>query len=574
MGVPGFFAWLIKQYKNKEIVTPNITGEVDILYLDSNCLFHPQCHKVLDHYKDSISVDLLETKMIRRIINYIEYLIEYINPNRVYISVDGVAPMAKMIQQRKRRYRAVDDNIIKDDIKKKYGIKTNNKWNNTVITPGTEFMEKLHNAILNYIKKNKKRKIYYSSYHSCGEGEHKILEDIRNNNNNSDKKTIIYGLDADLIFLSLASCKKNLYLLREAGEFGGKKEVTILDDIVNDVNELLNFVSIDILKECFNDKITSIITDLNSINTVDYRIIDFTNDFIFICYLLGNDFLPPLPSIDIKTGGLDFLLKCYADVYLQLNVPIIDVTKNVTINSAFLDMFLKRIAISEEYYFQEILPKHLESCNRRSCFSSDPCERELWDLENLRNMDIYDPIQLGYDSPHMWKYRYYQHYFQQSSQQYKLVDELCKEYITGLIWVAQYYLKGCPSWDWYYRYSHPPFVSDLSKYFTSKKIDINKIIFQKSTPTTPCIQLLTVLPPSCSNILPQAYRPYVLSKKSPLIDMFPENVELDMINKDSFWKCIPMLPDINADKIKYTLKEVKLTKEEEKRNKILNIFTN
>ena len=43
--------------------------------------------------------------------------------------------------------------------------------------------------------------------------------------------------------------------------------------------------------------------------------IDFTDDFIFLCYLLGNDFLPNMPSIDIKNYGLDTLINCYTEVY-------------------------------------------------------------------------------------------------------------------------------------------------------------------------------------------------------------------------------------------------------------------
>ena len=146
--------------------------------------------------------------MIKQILKYMDFLIGYVNPKKqVYISVDGVAPMAKMSQQRKRRYRAVDDAKIKDDIRRKYNKETFEYWNNTVITPGTEFMEKLHLSILDYISKRKENKIIYSSFHTFGEGEHKILQDIKINNSQS---FVIYGLDADLIFLSLA-CQKKIY---------------------------------------------------------------------------------------------------------------------------------------------------------------------------------------------------------------------------------------------------------------------------------------------------------------------------------------------------------------------------
>ena len=91
--------------------------------------------------------------MIKRILSYIDYLIGYVNPTtEVNISVDGVAPMAKMNQQRKRRFRSIDDSAIRNEIKVKYKIQGGADWNNTVITPGTEFMERLHKAILAHIK--------------------------------------------------------------------------------------------------------------------------------------------------------------------------------------------------------------------------------------------------------------------------------------------------------------------------------------------------------------------------------------------------------------------------------------
>ena len=163
MGVPGFFWWIVKNSKKKNIknnvIIKKIKGTVDILYLDSNCLFHPQCFKTLDNYPDWDNIDYIENKMIKRILRYIDYLVDYVNPQKkLYISVDGVAPLAKMNQQRKRRFMSVHEKKIIDSIKRKHNKDINeNNWSNIVISPGTEFMEKLSESIILHFRKKKKK---------------------------------------------------------------------------------------------------------------------------------------------------------------------------------------------------------------------------------------------------------------------------------------------------------------------------------------------------------------------------------------------------------------------------------
>ena len=186
MGVPGFFAWLLKQDKQNKILKRNLKSRPHTLFFDANCLFHPQCFKILKSFPFESSVDKLETMMMERIINYIKFIIDYVNPqDLVYIAVDGVAPLAKINQQRKRRYKSVEENTIKNNIYKKYDIPNNTNWSNIVITPGTDFMKKLDKVIKQYINDNKNIKIIYSSYEERGEGEHKILQYLKNNYKNN-----------------------------------------------------------------------------------------------------------------------------------------------------------------------------------------------------------------------------------------------------------------------------------------------------------------------------------------------------------------------------------------------------
>ena len=578
MGVTGFFAWILKDYKKYDtgIITYDIDYVVDILYLDYNCLLHPQCFKELDRHTNWDDQYKLESLMMERIMKYTEYLIKYVKPKKLlYISVDGVAPMAKMNQQRKRRYKSSYDNIIKNNIKKKHGKKIGKTWSNTVITPGTKFMERLHKklkAYSKYIKKKYKIEVIYSSYHTPGEGEHKILQDIKKRSKlNKDNIYAIYGLDADLIFLALASKKSNIYLVREETHFGKNK-----NNITDGIEESLNYVSIDKFREYLNYKIRNMIErNMYEQNNSISKTKDFTDDFIFICYFLGNDFLPHLPSIDIKTGGLDFVMGCYIDIYKILKTSIIDTEKDdIFINMPFFGMFLNNISKSEDYYFTNILPKYKERVSKYRCPYTDMYDIDLWNLEHMRNIKVEDPIQLGRDYGELWRWRYYEHYYGVSEYQQQFIDILCYEYLKGIIWTTYYYFRECPTWTWQYSHLHAPFISDIAKYNIKTRIDINKIKFKNIGPAHPFVQLLSVLPPECSHMLPESYRNMMNDKNSPIIDMYPKTskIEIDMINKNINWKCLPRIPHVNIKRIKKNTNDLKLNRYEKKRNMILDNF--
>jgi len=573
MGVPGFFAWLLKKYKkNNNIIIQSINQSVDWLYLDSNCLFHPQCHKILAYYIDKnkkIELERLEEKMIKRILNYIDFLIAFTNPQKgIFISVDGVAPCAKINQQRSRRFKSMYDNKLRDLIKQKYNKNVSDIWNNTTITPGTQFMEKLHLAILNHIKEIKTQLTYiYSSYHTRGEGEHKILQHIKTNN---DKVVVIYGLDADLLFLALATNKDNLYLLREETFLNNTHEPkSEIIDIVKDVSEKLNFVSINETKLCINEQFKSMICDRIEVET-SFNNIDFTKDFIVLCYFLGNDFIPNIPSIEIKNDGLDFLLNIYVDTYLTLNHNRIINDKN-EINNIFLALYLKNLSQYEDYYFKVKYPKYIERIQKRSCLSDDPYEQAIWNMENSPLFNTEDPIKLGQDTPEVYKYRFYEHNYGISLNQQEYVNNICQEYLTGIKWTIMYYFDKCPAWDWYYHYRHTPFVSDIVS-FLKTNFDINKVKFIDKFNITPFTQLLMVLPPQCYNLLPINYSQLMITSTSPIIDLYPVNIKIDFLYKDSYHKCVPMIPNIDIKRILNAVDRIQISKDENQRNMILDNF--
>jgi len=298
MGVPGIFANIMKKYGKhngkryptivfKKHMLPEAKGGIDELFFDANCLFHPKCQEIAKEYSHLIGTNQfsLESKMVKNITEYIDYIIDYIKPNKVvYIAVDGVAPMAKIKHQRLRRFKSIRDYQIMDSIAKKHKKEVVKHWNSNCITPGTLFMKKIFLAINKYIKTRKENgcelTYIFSSCNIPGEGEHKIMDYINNHNDKENTRFCVYGLDADLIFLSLATNVPKLYLLREV------QNMETGAPVVTDRPQF-NLV-------CIPTYRTVVINDMLGDNSVEHMTNEESDavirDYIFICYLLGNDF--------------------------------------------------------------------------------------------------------------------------------------------------------------------------------------------------------------------------------------------------------------------------------------------
>ena len=589
MGVPGFFLWLWKKYKGKHFVfdkaslqtyrstnknnikeNENILKDLDTMdyfLIDTNCLIHPVCFKTLDDNPNLTNQDTLEKKMITNVLEYLDKLIRHVNPKKgVYVSIDGVAPVAKMKQQRSRRFKSVHDRKLWENIKKKHTKKIPFFWNNSAITPGTEFMRKLHFKILEWSSKQTVN-VIYSSSNTPSEGEHKLLQFIRENQRKKEHyKYVIYGLDADLIFLALATGSNDVFLLREAIHLNKKSKT-----------DKFNYVSIKVMKEAIISTVERLIRkelDLNKNEKLKISSNCIISDFIFICYLLGNDFLPHLPSLNICKNGIDYLLNKYVINLIEHKLKfIIKPNAKNKINQKIFDSLIDKLALEEE---QQLKINYSAKKRRYKCHFTEPYDIEIYRIENLQ-FKIKDPVKLGSDNMDDWRKRYYSHYFGTVDDDLEeFVERMVQHYMTGLKWITEYYFDKCKSWDWYFPYDHPPFLSDLKKYGKKYKFTGIKLILGK--PVKPFVQLLTVLPPQSNYLLPKQLQKIMLNHNSTVAHLYPTDFTQDFIGKARYWMAIPNLPPLEIELLKrsYAKYKDKLTNEDNKKNKSVKnyLFSN
>ena len=335
MGIPAYFSTIIKRYPTiiKKYKTATVVNQ---LFVDCNSIIYDSFNK-LSVSHDLYSHTTFENELINDVIEQLDYYVKTIGGTDLnYLAFDGVAPVAKMEQQRTRRYKSKYEKELFMDVDKS----SIQPWNTSAITPGTLFMKHLERCLIFHYKKTSNIVIAFSDE---GEGEHKIFDWIRINS--IDKKipgkTIIYGLDSDLIMLSLQNlnCCDELYLYREMPDFieSIDKNLQANEIYMVDIMDFKKYLSYYLN----NDVIPK------SSEQSESRI----KDYIFICFLLGNDFLPHFPAINLRRNGMDLLMESYVTAIGKTKEYIIVDDK---INwKVFRNMVIEMSTVEQDYLKDE-----------------------------------------------------------------------------------------------------------------------------------------------------------------------------------------------------------------------------
>lgn len=720
MGVPAFYRWLSDKYPlivadvieeeadciDGVTVPVDTSGpnpnnlEFDNLYLDMNGIIHPCFHP------EDRPTPTTFAEVFQNIFDYIDRIFAMVRPRKLlYMAIDGVAPRAKMNQQRSRRFRAAKDaadaaaeeEMLRKEFEAEGRIippkNRSEAYDSNVITPGTPFMGSLAVALQYYVHMRlnhdsgwRNIKVLLSDSNAPGEGEHKIMSYIRLQRNlpgfDPNIRHCLYGLDADLIMLALATHDVHFSILREVvfipnqqdkcflcGQVGhlaaecegkAKRKQGEFDEKGGEdglLKKPFQFLQIWILREYLE-------YDMRIPNApfeVDFeRLVD---DFVFMCFFVGNDFLPHMPTLEIREGAINLLMSIYKNEFRRMGGYL---TNGGEVDLKRVEQFIQAVGVNEEKIFQKRARQHQRQLerimrdkgksksggniapninprdiapvmrNHASRLASPPsrspfqhgqsqsqhnnAERnqrgrgnlasgshaakvmraEILDgavssgvvmdkdaeelkrsnaeelKEKLKNLlkeksDLFNADELLPDKVKLgeagWKERYYSEKFEARTPEEaeEIRKDVVVRYTEGLCWVMRYYYEGVCSWQWFYPYHYAPFASDL------KHMGQVVINFSLGKPFKPFNQLMGVLPAASASCLPEHYRPLMCDPRSPIIDFYPKDFEVDMNGKRFAWQGVAKLSFIDEGRLLAEIQKVEgtLTEEEVRRNSMM-----
>ncbi|XP_017055153.1 5'-3' exoribonuclease 1 [Drosophila ficusphila] len=576
MGVPKFFRYISERYPClSELAREHSIPEFDNLYLDMNGIVHNCSHPD----DNNIHFHLEEVQIFQDIFNYVDKLFYLIKPQKLFfLAVDGVAPRAKMNQQRSRRFRSAREaDQLEAKAAQRGEKREHERFDSNCITPGTEFMVRLQEGLRAFLKTKistdplwQRCTVILSGQETPGEGEHKIMDYIRYMKAQPDfdpnTRHCLYGLDADLIILGLCTHELHFVVLREEVKFGKN----VKRDSVEETRFFL--LHLGLLREYLE-------LEFHELSTAErkFDVAQLIDDWVLMGFMVGNDFIPHLPCLHISSNALPLLYRTYIRIYPTLGGNI---NENGKLNLRRLQIFMSALTEVELEQFREHADDLKYMNAKTEAFDADVSEITSYDNCNSDLAALIDQSTKLYegDSDEDWsdenvslmhefqnyKRNYYRNKFKCDSESpAQLIEELGHHYVTALQWVLDYYYRGVQSWDWYYPFHYAPFISDL------KNIEQVRVSFHQGTPFLPFQQLLAVLPAASCKLLPFAYHNLMLNPASPLAEFFPLEFESDLNGKKHDWEAVVLIPFIDEHQLLTAMRpcEANLTEAERKRNK-------
>jgi len=530
MGIPYYFKKVTTHFPK---VLSAKAPPCSRLFLDFNCAIHHCAHQIP-------SGPGFERRLIVAVIEYIELILGFVCPkDLLYIAMDGLAPRSKMVQQRKRRYLS---HYVKQELAK-VGCSSGDEWDSNAISPGTQFMADLADAIREHFR-TKPIGFIMSDTLEVGEGEHKIFDYIHggasppiapihggermsNEVSEASPADVVYGLDADLIMLSMINMRSGgqIRLLREP----------VFYDMAN--NEPFLYMDVSMLATFIRDHLRAIGLPEGD-GSVDPLMI-----YVFLCFFMGNDFVPNLSFLKLKEDGLEHLLMEYKHIVELSGEHILtrDESGRYQINVRTLWKLMERLSANEDEHFAKVHEDYMQEVFRSRMRRGGKHDKKKEAEELIQAWPLLNKIN-GAINPRVkgWRLEYYHQLFDIS---HDIINDACSNYIQGLYWLIDCYFHHTPHRGWYYKHSYSPTALDLFNYITTHMNNLQKPYDGDNDVVDDVnLQLLCILPPSSMHLLKPEYRHICTSLKSGCLHMFPNTFGVQGHLKRFLWECHPMLP--------------------------------
>eukprot|EP00887_Chlorella_sp_A99_P000906 scaffold5.g906.t1 len=532
MGIPKFYRWLSERYPLvNQPGGATVVPIMDNLYLDMNGIIHNCTHG------NNPDVKLTEEEMVVRIFTYLDKLVQIVKPQARRLWTDGyvfnpgplrrdcVAPGAPLappraplaclggladswLARRARRFKAAREAAEAAAAAERRGEAPpdpETRFDSNCITPGTPFMARLGAHLRFFVRKRMSEDpvwqaptVVFSGHDVPGEGEHKIMEYIRWQKRSPsyapNQRHCLYGLDADLIMLSLVTHEPHFCLLREVVSYtGGNRGQPAREVLENPCQEHFVLLQIGLLRDYFALEFKS---DALPFPFDLERVVD---DFVLFCMLAGNDFLPPLPTSDIAEGSLDTMFALYKALLPEMGGYL---THAGELNRGRLELFLSRLGAMEA----DVLASRAEDAEQfesrrrgRGAGGGRGGEEPAWASARVAAKKV---AETELDEEDAFALEFARAQLQEQGHELELLaavegeegeeegeappppPEVISEPTMmgrqarslflngdrqqgltawkGLHWVLEYYYRGVASWNWYYPYHYAPMASDLT----------------------------------------------------------------------------------------------------------------
>ena len=440
------------------------------------------------------------------------------------LCLDGVVPMAKIRQQRMRRFKSAW-------LKRLEGAGgASGAWDTNCITPGTAFMRRLSTELEGLRGRCGGRTFVLSDTESAGEGEHKIMSWIREQGKELKGSIMVYGLDADLLLLTMLasmSTAADIVLLREHVELGGAVKVDGEQVYVTmSIGELKRVIGIQTEETCLR--------------------------YVALMSLMGNDFLPHSLTHRLTEDGHDLVLR-------ELDKPIVkrDQDGAWVYNEGVLMDICKRWARDESYRLQKMVERKRAVAKlppRTGPDGQPPPEHESWPLQwDVEKLLVDADGDLRQD----WADMYWTFLHPRADDEFK--RRVCSDYLDGLQWILDYYTgQRTVSKEWMFPCWLPPLWSDLVKGVKgapSGAGGVRGVSSVGDTPLKPCEQLAMVLPRESYWLVEDARL-----RRIPVLQpqWFPVEFDVHSIGKRWMWECEVLVPVVTKGALRAAVAEASL----------------